>query len=119
MVELETEWQTKRPESWARTANTADIEEVLRKHAWDDELAERMKSRGKLRRGALSVHVVANDWERDLVARHAVAAGAAAAGEGAGAAMVDQRKRILDEHETVTDAREWYMYRSCRVRVCV
>lgn len=72
MVELETEWQTSRPESWARTANTADIEEVLRKHLWDEEVVEKMKgSEGKLRRGALSVHVVANDWERALVASHA------------------------------------------------
>jgi hypothetical protein len=74
VVELETEWQTKRPESWARTADTADIQEVLRKHLWDEELAEKMrKSKGKLRRGALSVHVVANDWERSLIARHAAA----------------------------------------------
>ena len=55
---------------------------------WDDELAEKMKSRGKLRRGALSVHVVANDWERDLVARHAGAV--AVAGAGAGAAGHDR-----------------------------
>ena len=72
VVELETEWQTKRPESWARTADTADIQEVLRKHLWDEEVVEKMKgSEGKLRRGALSVHVVANDWERALVASHA------------------------------------------------